>query len=223
MNTDNLLLLFGIVLTLVGVALFTRSKVSGENSMSLLGMKVRTSHPSLFIFFSGIVLILAPRLLPNGNSAQPNVNNRSDSETGPVNPSSGSNKKDCDETIPRRIEVANIDRYLSALGRVLDRGCDGSTYVVANNALDLNFALQLQEHFREKGVDCRAYSNPNQSNPLREYACSVGGRWQVVEGDPFDEDIPLEDEESVDDETMDEPDLPSANAFVDEPKEDFIE
>jgi hypothetical protein len=62
LTRDNVLFVFGIVLTVVGVVLFARSKVRGENSMRLLGVQVQVSHPSLFIFFTGVLLMLLPYL-----------------------------------------------------------------------------------------------------------------------------------------------------------------
>jgi hypothetical protein len=63
---DELLTLFGIVLAIVGIILFVRTKVAGDNSMQMLGLQVKVSHPSLLIFFAGILLILVPRVLPHG-------------------------------------------------------------------------------------------------------------------------------------------------------------
>ena len=34
--------------------------------MQMLGLQVKVSHPSLLIFFAGILLILVPRVLPHG-------------------------------------------------------------------------------------------------------------------------------------------------------------
>ena len=64
--TDDVLTAFGIVISIVGIVLFVRTKAAGDNSMHVLGMQVKVSHPSLLIFFAGILLVLVPRLLPQG-------------------------------------------------------------------------------------------------------------------------------------------------------------
>ncbi len=64
--TDDVLTAFGILLAIVGIVLFARTKAAGDNSMHMLGMQVKVSHPSLLIFFAGILLVLVPRLLPHG-------------------------------------------------------------------------------------------------------------------------------------------------------------
>lgn len=64
---DEILTAFGVVLSIVGIVLFVRTKATGDNSMQVMGMHVKVSHPSLLIFFAGILLVLVPRLLPHGS------------------------------------------------------------------------------------------------------------------------------------------------------------
>ncbi|MGD8863204.1 MAG: hypothetical protein PVI30_24530 [Myxococcales bacterium] len=202
MHQDDVLLGFGIVLALIGVVLFARTKVKGDNSMELLGIKMQVSHPALFIFAAGVVLMLVPRLLPNGSpppaAALGDATDAvAEGEAGAAEDPPGADGSepgepagDCDADLPRRIEVANYDQFLGGLGRVLDRGCEGQTYVVENQELDLGYALQLRERFQEEGQSCRAFGDPELSDAPREYACQISGRWQVIEGEPFSDEDP---------------------------------
>ncbi len=67
---DTLLVGAGAVLIVVGLALFVKNKQAGDaSSVEALGIKLNVTHPSLILVLAGVGLMLAPRLLPESNTA----------------------------------------------------------------------------------------------------------------------------------------------------------
>lgn len=62
-TTQMAVMVFGALLALIGIFLFTRSKVQGENRISVLGFTAELSTPSLVVFVVGCLIFVSPFLL----------------------------------------------------------------------------------------------------------------------------------------------------------------
>jgi hypothetical protein len=54
---------FGAVVALIGIAVFTRGKIQGENRIRAFGFEAELSTPSLVVFVVGCLIFLSPFLL----------------------------------------------------------------------------------------------------------------------------------------------------------------
>jgi hypothetical protein len=72
---DYVIASFGAVLIVIGLYLFVAGKIDSTSSSNVegFGIKLNISNPSILLIVIGVLLLLVPRLLPNG-SPQPQSN-----------------------------------------------------------------------------------------------------------------------------------------------------
>ena len=77
MNSGEIfLIVFGSILAVSGIALFAafvwfRKTILGHSSIKLFGVEISLSHPSLFIFAVGCILITIPFFFPSAPPIYP--------------------------------------------------------------------------------------------------------------------------------------------------------
>lgn len=61
---------FGVIVTLIGIVLFSRSRTEGKNHIKMLGVEAELSTPSLVIFVLGVFLTVFPWIGPSGEGVE---------------------------------------------------------------------------------------------------------------------------------------------------------
>jgi hypothetical protein len=62
---------FGVIVTLIGIVLFSRSRTEGKNRIKMLGVEAELSTPSLVIFVLGVFLTVFPWVHSSGEPIEP--------------------------------------------------------------------------------------------------------------------------------------------------------